>query len=143
MSNTATLVLDKIESIRRCLERIQARCPETPDQLAEDIDAQDIVSVNLTRAVQLAVDIAAHQVAVSGQPPPATMGEAFDRLAESGSIDNDLARRMKSAVGFRNLSVHSYRKIDWHIVHAIAQRAPDDFREFARAITATYPDPQR
>lgn len=134
MSETAKIVGEKIESIRRCLERIHARCPDTPDQLAEDIDAQDIVSVNLTRAVQLAVDIAAHRIAVSGQRPPATMGESFDRLAEAGIIELDLARRMKSAVGFRNLSIHSYRKIDWHIVHAIAQRAAKDFKEFARAL---------
>jgi len=136
MSDTTTLVGEKLESIRRCLERIQTRCPDRPEQLAEDIDAQDIVSVNLTRAVQLAVDIASHRIAATGQRPPATMGESFDRLAEAGVIETDLARRMKSAVGFRNLSVHSYRKIDWHIVHAIAQRAPTDFREFARAITA-------
>lgn len=50
-----------------------------------------------------------------------------------GIIDSDLCGRMKAAVGFRNVAVHNYQKIDWDIVHAITWRYLDDFRDFARA----------
>lgn len=128
------VISEKLESLRRCYCRIQEKCPATAEQLARDIDVQDILTLNLTRAVQLCVDLAAHLVAGSGAAPPATMGQAFDLLAASGIISSDLAQRMKRAVGFRNIAVHNYEAINWHVVHAIATRHLDDFREFAEAV---------
>ena len=62
------------------------------------------------------------------------MGQSFDLLATGGIISPDLAQRMKRAVGFRNIAVHNYEAINWHVVHAIATRQLDDFREFAEAV---------
>ena len=47
----STVVHEKLESVRRCLERIRLRRPETVQALKDDADIQDILSVNLTRAV--------------------------------------------------------------------------------------------
>lgn len=128
------IVLDKIESLRRCVERIATRSPGTAAALARDTDAQDIVSLNLTRAVQLAVDIAAHVLATTAERPPDTMGETFVRLAEVGVLSASLAGRLRAAVGFRNIAVHNYRSVDWDVVHEIATTRLDDFREFARCV---------
>jgi uncharacterized protein YutE (UPF0331/DUF86 family) len=46
-----------------------------------------------------------------------------------------LAGRLKKAVGFRNIAVHSYEAINWQIVHTIAKRHLDDFSEFAKAVS--------
>ena len=70
------------------------------------------------------------------QPAPQTMGETFDLLAAEGVISAALCKRMRGAVGFRNIAVHSYQAIDWDIVHAITHEGMDDFREFAAAIGA-------
>lgn len=59
----ATVVAQKLESLRRCLVRIETKCPTDPAQLEADFDLQDIVSLNLSRAVQLCVDIGAHLIA--------------------------------------------------------------------------------
>jgi uncharacterized protein YutE (UPF0331/DUF86 family) len=126
----------KAEALQRCIARIRQTCPPTPEALAANIDAQDIVSVNLIRAVQLAVDMATHAVAASGLPPPTTMGESFDRLAEAGTLDPALARRLRGAVGFRNLAVHAYDRIDWAVVHALATHRLDDLDALARALLA-------
>jgi hypothetical protein len=48
----------KLESLRRCLQRIAEKCPSNPDKLGQDPDLQDIVTLNLSRAVQLCVDLA-------------------------------------------------------------------------------------
>ena len=126
----------KAEALQRCLARIQATCPVSAEALARDIDAQDIVSVNLIRAVQLAVDMASHATVAEGVPPPATMGESFDRLAEAGRISADLARRLRGAVGFRNIAVHAYDRIDWAVVHALATTRLGDLEALARALLA-------
>lgn len=128
------VIEQKLESLRRCLQRIREKCPPAADQLAADPDLQDILALNLSRAVQLCVDIGAHIVAGRNFPPPSTMGKTFDALAEAGVIGGDLARRMKNAVGFRNIAVHNYEAINWFVVHAIATRHLDDFREFAEAV---------
>ena len=59
------------------------------------------------------------------------MGEAFELLAREQLISEDLARRMRSAVGFRNLAVHAYHRIDWAIVHGLTHAGIDDLRSFA------------
>ena len=128
------VIEQKLESVRRCLQRIKEKCPPSADILARDLDAQDILALNLSRAVQLCVDIGAHIVAGKNVPPPATMGQTFDVLAELGIISEELALRMKNAVGFRNIAVHNYEAINWQIVHAIATRHMGDFTDFARSV---------
>ncbi len=129
-----SLIEQKIESLRRAVGRVEERCPVDVAILARDLDAQDIVSVNLTRAVQLCVDIANHVLSESDLPSPLTMGQSFDLLQELGVIDTELCVNMKKAVGFRNLAVHNYDTIDWAIVHAIARHHLCDFKAFARAV---------
>lgn len=128
------VIEQKLESLRRCVQRIQAKCPAQADALVADFDLQDILSLNLSRAVQLSVDIGAHIVAGLDVPPPGTMGQTFDLLADQGVLGRALADRLKKAVGFRNIAVHNYEVINWHIVHSIAKDQLDEFSEFAKAV---------
>jgi uncharacterized protein YutE (UPF0331/DUF86 family) len=128
------VIEQKLESLRRCLQRIQEKCPSSAESLAKDFDLQDIVTLNLTRAIQLCVDIGAHLIAGKDIPPPATMGQTFDALAKLEVINTELAIRMRKAVGFRNIAVHNYEAINWQIVHAIATNHLNDFKDFAKTV---------
>lgn len=68
------ILAEKLEALRRCVHRIEARRTATVAALEVDVDAQDILSLNLTRAVRLCVDAAGIVVADSDQPAPQTMG---------------------------------------------------------------------
>ena len=94
------------------------------------------MAINLTRAIQLCVDVGAHLIANKDATPPNTMGQTFDVLAELGIINIELAIRMKRAVGFRNIAVHNYEAINWQIVHAIATSHLNDFKDFAQAVVS-------
>lgn len=131
------VIEQKIESLRRCVERVRQKTPVTATALANDPDAQDILTLNLTRAVQLCVDIGAHLIAAQNHPAPDTMGQTFDVLADMAVITAELAVRMKKAVGFRNIAVHNYEAIDWEIAHAIATHHVNDFTAFAAAVVAS------
>jgi uncharacterized protein YutE (UPF0331/DUF86 family) len=126
----------RLEALQRCITRIESRRVQSADALRVDIDRQDILSLNLTRAVQLCVDIAMHLAADRDLPTTGTMGSAFIALAEAAVIDAALAERLRAAVGFRNIAVHRYSDIDWAIVHHITHEGLDDFRAFARAVSA-------
>lgn len=128
------ILSSKLEALRRCVKRIEERRARSADELRASVDLQDIVSVNITRAVQLCVDVAAHVLADSDQPAPQTMGDAFDGLVAAGVITGELGKRLRGAVGFRNIAVHSYQAIDWDIVHAITYDGIEDFRQFAAAV---------
>jgi uncharacterized protein YutE (UPF0331/DUF86 family) len=100
-----------------------------------DPDLPDILALYLSSAVQVCVDISAHVVSGMQVPPPDTIGQTFDLLAQAGVLSGTLADRMKKAVGFRNIAVHSYEAIDWPIVHSIASKHLADFSEFAKSVS--------
>ena len=128
------VVEQKLESLRRCLMRIETKCPTEAATLAADIDLQDIVSLNLSRAVQISVDIGAHLIAGMEVSPPDTMGQTFDLLAQESVLNSELANSLKKAVGFRNIAVHNYESINWEIVHSIVKFHLKDFSEFAKVV---------
>ena len=106
------VVAAKLESLRRCVERVRARTPESAAELISDYDAQDIICLNLERAVQACVDIAAHILSEGECPMPESMAGTFEALERQGTLTRDLAERMRRAVGFRNISVHAYQALD-------------------------------
>ncbi|MFT4177990.1 MAG: hypothetical protein QM612_00780 [Thermomonas sp.] len=53
----------KLDSLQRCLARLHTKAPANVEQLRGDIDLQDVLVLNLSRAVQLCVDMAAHVIA--------------------------------------------------------------------------------
>lgn len=128
------VMMRKLEALRRCVQRLRERRPATAAALVDDADLQDVLVLNLSRSVQLCVDMAAHLLASSQQAVPATMGETFAGLAEAGVIDSELAGRLRRAVGFRNIAVHNYEAIDWEIVFALTGEPLADFERFAAAV---------
>jgi len=128
------VILVKIESLERCLDRVQSKVPATAADLSEDLDAQDIIVLNLERAVQICVDISAHIIAELKVRVPMTMAESFERLVTVGVIDKKLRERMQKSVGFRNIAVHEYESIDWNIVYSIITKNLNDFRDYAAAV---------
>ena len=130
------MIAEKLESLRRCVQRVSEKCPPDVQTLVCDFDLQDILTLNLWRAVQLCVDIGTHLIANLEAPPPDTMGQTFDVLRDAGIIEKALAIRLKKAVGFRNVVIHNYESIDWAIVHAIARNHLEDFTDFGKIIAS-------
>ena len=63
------VIEQKLESLRLCLRRIETKCPKEAATLVGDLDLQDIVALNLSRAVQICVDIGVHLIAGMEVPP--------------------------------------------------------------------------
>lgn len=129
------IIIRKLDSLARCVNRIEKKRPATLEQLMDDVDLQDILSINLERAVQVSVDVGTHLLADLSVPPPKTMGDVFAILAAEKIISEETGMALRKAVGFRNLSVHAYDQVDWERVFEIVHGRLDDFRKFADAIT--------
>lgn len=65
-----------------------------------------------------------------GHPPQ----ETFALLHDAGIIDATLKTGLQAMVGFRNVAVHDYRKLNLDVVRGIVENHLDDFRRFCQAI---------
>ncbi len=70
------IVLAKVATIQRCLDRIRDVTGLDPESL-EDIDKQDIFVLNLQRAIQACIDLAAHAVASEHLGLPESIRDNF------------------------------------------------------------------
>ena len=85
-------------------------------------------------AVQICIDIAAHIVSDEGLGVPGSTSELFYFLEENGFLDPQTTDKMVKAVGFRNLVVHEYGKLDLEEAFEVAQEDIKDLDEFLISI---------
>lgn len=128
------VIEQKIESLSRCLARIAERCPLDAESLVTDYDAQDIVSVNLERAVQQCIDIASHIAADHDDVAAQSAGNLILDIAAKDIISSSTAEKIVRAIGFRNLLVHRYQTIDWKLVYTFVHERLFVFDDFTREI---------
>lgn len=127
------VILLKIESIEKCLSRIEEKKAKPGFDL-NDLDMQDIIVLNLQRACQQAIDLAMFIVAQLGLGMPKSSADAFDKLYDAEIIDSATLKTMRGMVGFRNVAVHEYQRVDNAVVQAVINNHLNDFREFNRLL---------
>ena len=124
----------KLEALIRCVHRIKSQNISSLEELQSNFDKQDIIILNLQRAVQICVDIGNHILLDYRTQTPSTMSETFNYLAENKIISEENSVQLSHAVGFRNIAVHQYENIDCKIIYAILTSHLDDFKDFATSI---------
>ena len=130
---TADVALAKLATIERCLKRIRAVTRGTPDAV-DVLDTEEIVVLNLQRAIQAAIDLTAHLISARGWGLPDSLKDHFRILESEKVVDAELAARLQAMVGFRNIAVHDYERIDRNILKAILRDRLSDLESFANAI---------
>jgi len=128
------LILAKAGSVKSHLNRILEKRNVDLDNFIKDIDRQESILFNIQTAVQNCIDIAAHIISEESFGVPGSITEMLYILEKNGYLDNDLTQKMVKAVGFRNLIVHEYGKIELEQVYAIAQDDINDLNEYLKAI---------
>ncbi|MBM4147378.1 MAG: DUF86 domain-containing protein [Nitrospira sp.] len=123
------VVFAKVAAVQRCLKRIRETTMLKPESL-DDIDKQDIFILNLQRAVQAVIDLATHVVASEGLGLSDTIKGNFKLLHDAGVISKELAAKMESMVGFRNIAMHDYQAIDKNILKSILTNNLKDLENF-------------
>lgn len=130
------VVLNKVAIIERCVARVREEYGDDVRHLLHDITRQDSIILNLQRTCEAAIDLAMHVVRVRRLGVPQETRECFEMLRDAGLLGADLAIRMTRMVGFRNVAVHDYRKLDLQVVNSIVTDHLGDFIAFAKAMLA-------
>jgi uncharacterized protein YutE (UPF0331/DUF86 family) len=126
----------KLAELRDRLARVREHCPATPETLAADRDALDLVSFNLLLAVQACLDVASHLIADQGWEPAATARESFLRLQKHEAISAQTAAALQQAAAMRNLLVHVYADADAELIHDAAMHGLVDLERFAAEVAS-------
>lgn len=132
------IVIAKAALIEKSVSRIRAKRPASLEQFLAEPDLQDIVMFNIIQALQGCIDLAAHVVSDEGYGMAGSMNEFFYLLEEQGVLPPDLVERMVLAVGFRNLCVHEYARLDLAKVYEIAASGIADIEDFIGLMVQRY-----
>lgn len=128
------VLLNKAAAIERAVGRARQEYAGDNANLLQNQTRQDAIILNLQRACESSIDAAMHLVRVHRLGVPQETREAFDLLERAGHIDPSLATRLRKMVGFRNVAVHDYQKLNLDVVRSILVERLDDFLEFTRLL---------
>lgn len=126
------VILNKKVSIERCIQqidryyRMNTGLPFVDDQLR-----QDAVAMNLQRAAELVIDIANQLIKVRKLGLPRDSRESFSLLEQADLIDTEMMHKLQGMVGFRNILVHQYQKMDMSIMVEVIEHHSRDLLAFA------------
>ena len=127
------VILNKIETIERCVNRIKEVYNNNPENL-NDYTKQDSVILNIQRACEASIDLAMHIVSEKKLGIPQNSRDSFEVLSANNIIDDELNKKMKSMVGFRNIAVHDYKSINLKIIEIIIESHLKDFSDYIYCI---------
>lgn len=128
------VILNKAASIERCLQRIVEEYAGNQQNLIANQTKQDAIVLNLQRACETAIDLAMYVVSQRKLGVPQDSRDAFALLQTAGMLPSGLVQRMQRMVGFRNVAIHEYTRLNLEVVHSIITKQLDDFRIFSSTI---------
>lgn len=127
------VILNKVTTIERCINRIHAVYEGNPENL-NDFTKQDSIILNIQRACEASIDLAMHLVSEKKLGVPKANREAFKLLQEAEIIDGPLAKTLMNMVGFRNIAVHDYQTLELGILQSILEKHIDDFKVYSKVM---------
>ena len=132
------VVLNKIQTIQRCLKRIKEEYIGYEDSFENNYTKQDSVILNLERASQASIDIATHIIKTRNLGLPNSSRELFNMLLDAGIISENICKQLQGMVGFRNIAVHDYQNLNIEIVVSIVENHLTDFELFIKEVFKNY-----
>ncbi|SFL88534.1 Uncharacterized conserved protein YutE, UPF0331/DUF86 family [Salibacterium qingdaonense] len=132
---TSDVVYNKVSTIERCIKRVYEEYADSPASL-HNITKQDSIILNIQPACETSIDLAMHITAVEKLGLPQSSRDAFELLSGHGVITEDISKKMKAMVGFRNIAIHDYQELNMEIVQHIITRNMSEIKTFSEQIAA-------
>ena len=129
------IILNKKASMERCIAQARAYYGRPSQEAFEkDFIRQDAIAINLQRAMELPIDIANHLIKEKKLGLPRESRESFALLERAGVISQDLSRKLQGMVGFRNILVHEYQKLELAIMIDVIENRLGDLADFSTLV---------
>lgn len=128
------IIFAKAAAVEKHVSRIKKSVCHDFKSFEKNLDSQDIVLFNLQLAIQNCIDIAAHFISDENLGIAGSTNELFYILERNGYLDHEMTEKMVKAVGFRNLIVHEYVRLELKRVYEITQNDILDLEHFLKHI---------
>jgi len=128
------VIINKIATIERCLDRITIVYKEVGDKFAIDHTRQDSIVLNLQRACEASIDIANYINKQQKLGIPQSSRDSFDLLFKAQLLSEELTSNLKKMVGLRNIAVHDYQELNIPIIKYVIEHHLTDFELFIKVI---------
>jgi uncharacterized protein YutE (UPF0331/DUF86 family) len=129
-----TRLINKIEDIKGSLDVLERYAQQDDNTFLSNEEAICSARYSFIVLIEAATNIAAHICARILNKAPNTYAESFLLLSEKMLIEQTLAERLGKMVGFRNLLIHGYGKIDDMQMLNIMRNNLGDVRQYLDAI---------
>ena len=130
------IVINKIQSIQRCVERAREEYQGDPAGFDTNYSRQDAAILNVIRACEQAIDLSNHLIKAYKMGIPTSSAESFDLLEKKQVIDQRLSKTLKNMVHFRNTVIHTYQRTNLAIVKSVIRTGLDDLILFGDRVLA-------
>lgn len=128
------VLINKAATIERFVARALEEYDKNPATFQSDLTRQDAAILNIQRACEAALDMAQHLLRRERLGVPQSARDSFTLLATAAWIDASLADAMRRMVGFRNIAVHDYQRLQLPITVSIIEKHLDEFLRFSKAV---------
>jgi uncharacterized protein YutE (UPF0331/DUF86 family) len=120
-----------LQLVESRLRDLKAKQTLSREQFLSDPTSQGAVTYWLVQAIESCIQMGAAIVALRKLPTSEAYKDIFRTLYHQGVISEPLKERLVAMVGFRNLAIHVYWKIDPDELYKILQSGLSDIEEFA------------
>ncbi|MDD4029276.1 MAG: DUF86 domain-containing protein [Caldisericia bacterium] len=127
------LILAKKNRLERCVQQIYFYFHQpSAIPFEENYLVQDAIAINMQRVCDLCIDIANIIIKEKKIGLPSSSKDSFQLLKEASFINEATCNNLCNMVGFRNILVHTYEKLNIGLVkNLIEERKLDDIIQFA------------
>lgn len=127
-------ILQKLAGCKPYHDRLLALRAKVATAAVDDWMTWGVVERNLQLALECAIDVGEMVISWKRWEWADEHKDVFRVLGERGVLSPELARKMVSAAGFRNILVHHYGSLDVERVRRAVVRDVGDLDEYAKAI---------
>lgn len=114
------IITNKIAVMQRAINRAQEEFNK--NQSLSSYTEVDALILNLERACQAAIDLGMHLISKNKLGIPQSSSDAFRILESNLIISTATAKSLIAMVGFRNIAIHEYQKLNLDIIQEIMKK---------------------
>lgn len=126
------VILNKAAIIERCIQRIKEEYSE--GEFTLNYTKQDAIILNLLRAIEAAIDMTTRVIRLKKLGIPQSSREVFTLLEEAKIISSELSQKLQAMVGFKNIAVDDYTRLNLEIIKSIIKNNLPNVSQFSKQI---------
>ena len=134
MAVNSNFLKEKLAYSKKYIERLRRIIEISEEEFLNDFSLQ-LQSERIFEVIsQLMLDICTHIIAHSKEPPPQTYSDCMKKLGKLDVITPQTAEKITSLEKMRNIIVHQYDTINYHLLFDGLCELHKDFLQFQEEI---------